>query len=209
MFKFLIGPVLLGAGYVAGSFYGAEVEQVVHKKPSITYAGVERALDNVRHSGTTFFEGGTPVPYEIKVDRTLDQKLLVTLFFAGRPGAEAELDFSPGHGGEETLITARIHSDRNVLRTALAGTSRSRLAYVPDWMLNLTFRPVLRQLAEQIETGDEVDLGLSPGEAQAQWETNLSDEQRRQVADWRQYDATRPAVDPAADAQRQTSGGTN
>lgn len=209
MLKFLIGPVLLGAGYVAGSFYGAEVEQVVHKKPSITYAGVERALDNVRHSGTTFFEGGTPVPYEIKVDRTLDQKLLVTLVFAGRQGAEAKLDFSPRNGGEETLITARIHGDRNVLRTALAGSSRSRLAYAPDWILNLSFRPVLRRLAEQIETGGEVDLGLTPGEAQAQWEANLSDDERRQVADWRQYDATRPAVDPAADAQRQASGGTN
>jgi len=209
MLKFLIGPALLSAGYVAGNFYGSEVEQVVHKKPSVTYAGVERALDNVRHSGTTFFEGGTPVPYEIKVDRTLDQKLLVTLLFAGRPGAEAELDFSPGNDGEETLITARIHGDRSVLRTALAGTSRARLAYAPDWMLNLSFRPVLRQLAEQLEAGGEPDLGLTPGEAQAQWEANLSEDQRKQVADWRQYDATRPAVDPAADAQRQISGGTN
>ena len=209
MLKFLIGPILLGAGYVVGSIYGADVEQVVHKKPSATYAGVERALDNVRHSGTTFFEGGTPVPYEIKVDRTLDQKLLVTLLFAGRQGAEAELVFTPRNDGSETLITTRIHGDRSVLRTALAGTSKARLAYAPDWMLNLSFRPVLRQLAEQIETGGEPDLGLTPGEAQAQWESKLSDEDRRQVADWRQYDATRPAVDPAADAQRQMSGTTN
>jgi len=209
MLKFLIGPTLLGAGYVAGSFYGADVEQVVHKKPSITYAGFERALDNVRQSGTTFFEGGTPVPYEIKIDRTLDQKLLVTLLFAGRQGAEAELVFTPRNGGDETLITTRIHGERSVLRTALAGTSRARLAYAPDWMLNLSFRPVLRQLAGQIEAGDEADLGLTPGEVQARWESSLSEEERRQVADWRQYDATRPAVDPVADAKRPASGGAN
>jgi hypothetical protein len=63
MFKFLIGPVLMGAGYLAGSFYGSDAEQAVHKSPSVTYAAVEQALGNVRQSGTTFFDGGTPVPY--------------------------------------------------------------------------------------------------------------------------------------------------
>ena len=201
MLKFLIGPTLLGAGYVAGSFYGADVEQVVHKKPSITYAGFERALDNVRQSGTTFFEGGTPVPYEIKIDRTLDQKLLITLLFAGRQGAEAELVFTPRNGGDETLITTRIHGERSVLRTALAGTSRARLAYAPDWMLNLSAKPVLRQLAEQIEQGGapgNAFAGMTAGQAQAQWEAGLSDEQRATVSEWRQYDATRPSVDPSA-----------
>ena len=139
----------------------------------------------------------------------LDQKLLVTLLFAGRQGAEAELVFTPRNGGDETLITTRIHGERSVLRTALAGTSRARLAYAPDWMLNLSFRPVLRQLAGQIEAGDEADLGLTQGEMQARWESNLSEEERRQVADWRQYDATRPAVDPVADAKRPASGGAN
>ena len=110
---------------------------------------------------------------------------------------------------EDVRAPYDVHGNRSVLRTALAGTSRARLAYAPDWMLNLSFRPVLRQLAEQLEAGGEPDLGLTPGEAQAQWESNLSEDQRRQVADWRQYDATRPAVDPAADAQRQISGGTN
>ena len=37
MLKFLIGPVLAGAGYAAGSYYGADAEQLVHKSPSDTY----------------------------------------------------------------------------------------------------------------------------------------------------------------------------
>jgi len=197
MIKFLIGPALLGAGYLIGSIYGADVEQLVHKSPSVTYAGVEQALGNVRSSGTTFFDGGTPMPYELKVERVADQHLLVTLFFSGRQGAQADLTFTPQNDGSDTLITARLNSDRGVLRSALAGTSKARLAYAPDWMLNLSAGPVLQQLAGQIERGVTADIGLSSSNAQAQWEANLSNEERSAVAEWRQYEATRPAIDPS------------
>lgn len=191
MLKFVIGPILLGAGYVAGSIYGADVEQVVHKSPSDTYTGVSQAIGNIRPSGMTFFDGGTPIPYEMKIESETDRHLLVTLFFDGKQGARADFTFQPQDDGKETLIIAKLNGDKSVLRTALAGTSKARLAYAPDWMLNLTARPVLQQLASQI----------TPGEAQAQWESNLSDEQRAQVSEWRQYDATRPAVDPNVAAQ--------
>ena len=197
MIKFLIGPALLGAAYLIGSIYGADVEQLVHKSPSVTYAGVEQALGNVRSSGTTFFDGGTPMPYELKVERVADQHLLVTLFFSGKQGAQADLTFTPQNDGSDTLITARLNSDRGVLRSALAGTSKARLAYAPDWMLNLSAGPVLQQLAGQIERGVTADIGLSSSNAQAQWEANLSNEERSAVAEWRQYEATRPAIDPS------------
>ena len=210
MLKFLIGPALVGAGYAAGSYYGSDAEQLVHKSPSVTYAGVEQALANVRSSGTTFFDGGKPTPYELTVDHTLDQRLVITLFFDGKQGAVADLNFAPQNGGQDTLITARIHGERSVLRSVLAGTSRARLGYAPDWMLNLTFRPVLQQLATQIEQGGTAQFdGMTQADAEAQWESNLTEEQRGQVAEWRQYEATRPAVDPNADVQRYTSGGGN
>jgi hypothetical protein len=209
MLKFLIGPVLVGAGYIAGIIYGADAEQLVHKSPSVTYAAVEQALANVRSRGTTFFDGGQPIPYELKIDRTLDQKLVVSLFLAGMEGAEAELTFTPQNDGKDTLIATRIHGDRSVLRTALAGTNKARLAYAPDWMLNLSAKPLLKQLADQIEQGGTADLGLTEGEAQAQWESNLSDSDRQKLAKWRQYDATRPSVDPSADAEQHSSGGSN
>ena len=208
MLKILIGPVLVGAAYAAGSYYGADAEQLVHKSPSITYAAVEQALGNVPQTGTTFFNGGSPAHYEIKIDRSLDQRLVVTLFFDGKESGEADIDFIPRDGGASTLSASRIHANRSVLRQVLAGTSQSRMAYAPDWMLNLTFKPILQQLATQIEQGQSAEIHrLAQGGAQAQWESNLSDEQRNELAQWRQYDATRPASDPNAAAQQYLSGG--
>jgi hypothetical protein len=84
-----------------------------------------------------------------------------------------------------------------VLSSALAGTSRARLAYAPDWALNLAARPLLTQVAQQIEQGQMAAFTgpTSQGEAEAQWEQNLSADQQGQVQQWRQYDATRPTTD--------------
>ena len=198
MLKFLIGPALVGVGYAAGSYYGADSEQVVHKNLSVTYAGVEDALAGVRDSGTTAFEGGTPMPYALTIDHELDRRLSLHLSFAGKPGADAELIFTPQNGGADTLVTAKVHGERDVLRTALAGTSRAKLAYAPDWMLTLAMRPLLQQLATQIESGQSARSALaewSPGDAEARWEAQLTPEERGQVAQWQQYQATRPALD--------------
>lgn len=96
MLKFLAGPVLLGAGYIAGSVYGADAEQVVQKSPAETYAAVETALGNLRQSGTTFFDGGTPVSYELKVAHLPDRKLTVVLLFAGQEAPRSTSLSSPG-----------------------------------------------------------------------------------------------------------------
>lgn len=207
MLKFLAGPVLLGAGYIAGSVYGADAEQVVQKSPAETYAAVETALGNLRQSGTTFFDGGTPVSYELKVAHLPDRKLTVVLLFAGQEGAEVNLAFQPRSDGKETLIAAKIHGDHEVLRSVLGGTDKSRLAYAPDWMLNLSARPVLQQLASQIERGETAQFaGLGEGTARAQWEANLTSDEREQLSQWQQREATRPSVDPNADAGKFLAG---
>ena len=210
MLKYILGPVLMGTGYLAGSIYGRDAELLVHKSPSDTYAAVESTLDNMSPTGMTHFEGGTPTPYEIKVDHALDQSLQLHLLFNGREGATAQFDFAPKDDGKDTLVTVHMHGDHSVLRTALAGTDKARLAYAPDWMLNLAAKPVLKQLALQIEQGEASPFAaMIEGEAEAQWENNLTDEQKNDMAEWRQYDATRPAVDPNADAQKYISGNSN
>jgi hypothetical protein len=200
MWKFIIGPALLGAGCITGTIYGRDAEQVVHKSPDLTYAAVSQAIDNMSPSGTTHFDGGTPVPYALEVERMPDQRLVVTLLFDGQQGAVADLAFAAQNGGQDTLITARIHGDRAALRPALAGTEKARLAYAPDWMLNLAARPLLKQLADQIEKGSAADP-MSGFMSQAEWESQLPPEQREQVQEWRQYDASRPMVDPDAAAR--------
>lgn len=209
MYKLLIGPAFMGMGYVVGSVYGAQSEQLVHKSPAATYAALEQAVGNVRSTGTTSFEGGTPIPYEIKVDRVADEQLFIRLYFAGQEGARAELNLVPQNAGKDTLLVARIHGDHSVLRAALAGTDKAKLAYAPDWMLNLTVRPLLQQLATQIEQGAPADLGWDPSREEAQWEANLSAEQRDAVSEAQQYDATRPAVDPNADAEHPSAGASS
>src|SRR4051812_40181477 len=100
MLKFLIGPALVGAGYVAGSIYGADAEQLVHKSPAATYASIKDTLAGMQQSGSTHFDGGTPAAYELRIDRTLDQRLVVSLLFSGRQGAQADLVFTPQNDGK-------------------------------------------------------------------------------------------------------------
>ena len=204
MYKFLLGPLLTGAAYAAGAYYGSDAEQPVHQSPAAVYAAVSRMVDNMRPSGTTTFDGGAPTPYEIRTERTADQRVVVTVLFDGRTGAVADFAFRPENGGADTLMIAKIHGERSVLRPVLAGTDKARLAYAPDWMLNLTARPLLQQVAGQIERGETATM---PGyQTAADWESSLPPDQQKQVQEWRQYDATRPMTDPNADAQNYVSG---
>ena len=202
MWKWLIGPLLVGTGCIAGSVYGRDAEQLAHKNQADTYAAVEQALDNVPESGTTSFEGGTPMHYQVEIERTPDRQLVATILFANREGARAQFDFTPKGGDSATLIAVRVHGDRDVLSQVLAGTSRARLAYAPDWMLNLAARPLLSEIADEIDRGEIAKFTgpTSAGEAEAQWEQNLSDEQRNNIQEWRQYDASAPTTDPDAAA---------
>src|SRR4051794_31185759 len=105
MQKLLIGPVLSAAAWLAGSYYGAHAEQVVHKSPDVTYARVSQALDGMAQSGTTQFAGGKPMPYELRVERSAGQRLLVRIMFDGREGGRTEIAFAPQNGGQDTLVT--------------------------------------------------------------------------------------------------------
>lgn len=202
MWKWFLGPALVGTGYVTGSVYGRDSEQLVHKSPGVTYAALEQALRNVPDSGTTYFEGGTPMPYEMEVEHSPDRRLVVRVLFARSEGAEAVLDLIPEDNGRNTLLVVHVHGHAEVLRTALAGTSKARLAYAPDWMLNLAAKPTLEQLANQIDSDGEAAFGgIEPADAATHWQNNLTEEQRNQMQEWQQYDATRPTLDPDADVQ--------
>jgi len=201
MRKLLIGPALTGIGYLAGSHYGAQAYQIVHKSPGETYSGVSHALDNIPEKGTSQVEGKA-VPYELRIERQPDRELIVHVLFGGREGGTTQIDFTPQSDG--TMMTAKAHGDRAVLGEALAGTSKARLAYAPDWMLNLlAVRPLLQQLARQIETGQQASIG---GMTEADYEAQLPEDQQKQIEAWRQYDASRPMVDPSEDAKNYIQG---
>ena len=172
----------------------------MHKAPDDVRAAVADAASD--RAGTMELEGGKPVPYETKVERSDDGSLIVRIMMDGRQAAETDVAFLPRADGKDTLMTVRIHTDHAVLREALAGTSQARLAYAPDWMLNLTARPLLRQLAGQIEQGEAVGDPMHGFQSEADWEGSLPPDRQRQMQEWRQYDASRPSVDPDADAAK-------
>jgi hypothetical protein len=207
MRKLLIGPALTGIGYAAGSYYGADAEQLVHKSPDVVQAAVEQAVSD--RSGTMQLEGGKPVPYETKLDEGADGHLTVHVLMDGKQGAETDVTLTPQNGGQETLLAVKVHADRSVLRDALAGTSKEKLAYAPDWMFNLTMRPVLQKLAQQIENGETLRDPMQGFQSEADWEASLPPDKQKQLQEWRQYDASRPTTDPNADAQRYLSGGNS
>jgi hypothetical protein len=203
--KLLIGPTVTGLGWLAGSHYGANAQQLVHKSPAETYQAVSDAFSNTGDHGTTAFAGGKPMPYELRYDRQPGQQIVLHVLFAGREGATAEIDFTPQ--GTDTLMTAKAHGDRAVLSDALAGTANARVAYAPDWMLNLLMvRPLLKQLGEQIEAGRPPQI---VPQSQADWESSLPPDEQQQVQDYRQYEATAPTTDPDAAAQNYLNGASN
>jgi hypothetical protein len=206
MWKFLLGPILLGAICLIGSIYGASAEQVVNKPPSIVRAAVSQLVAN-RREGNVTLEGGQPLAYALKLDRISDEQMVVTMMMNGKQGAEIGLAFAPQDDGKATLVTAKVETDNAVLREALAGTSKEKLGYAPDWLFNLTIRPVLRGFAEQIEKGEAVGDLTQAFQSRAEWEAQLPPEQQRAVQEWRQYDATRPTVDPGEAARNYANGG--
>ena len=206
MLKFLIGPVLLCAGYVAGSFYGSSADQVVQREPAEVFAAFAALVDSHGGGGTMRFAEGPAVPYALDVEETSGERMVVRMAMAGSHVGEAELIFTPQDGGKATLVSMKIHADRAVLRKALAGTPKAKLAYAPDWMLNMAMKDPLRAYAEQIEAGGAHYDAMTAAMRDADGGTQLTPEQQRQMDAWRQYDASRPAVDPDAAAKSYLGG---
>ena len=208
MRKLLIGPALLGATCLGGSLYGSDARQVVHKNPEVVYAAVARAIDTGERRGTMQIES-VKVPYEVEVDRVPDERLVVRLMMNGRQGGEGQIGFAPENGGKDTLMTLKVHTDHKVIGEAFAGTSKAKLAFAPDWLLNLAAKTLLQQVAEQIEQGALVANPAQAYLSQADWEASLPPEKQREVQEWRQYEASKPMVDPSADAKRYLEGNSN
>jgi|SoimicmetaTmtHAB_FD_contig_111_1612_length_860_multi_2_in_0_out_0_1 hypothetical protein len=207
MIKLLIGPALAGIVWLAGSYYGHDAEQLVQKSPDAVYGALSNMVDGSleRDAGITRDDGG-----RIETDLKLaafdpGKSMSIQLLFDGQPGASADVTLTPAQGGKATLIAVKLHSDHAVLREKLAGTSQARLAYAPDWLLNLTFRPVLRALGEDIEK-EQGFASILGGESDADRQAKLSPDQQREMEQWQQYEAAQPSVDPNADAQKYLRG---
>jgi hypothetical protein len=191
--KLLIGPALLGATCLGGSYYGRDAEQRVAKDPDTVYSAISQLVEGSETRGASLDrEDGKRVETDLKLAASDPGKSMsVQLLLDGQPGATADVAFAPDEDGKATLVSVRLHSDHAVLRDKLAGTSQARLAFAPDWLLNITFRPVLRAIAEDIEK--EQGFASASG---SQSEAQLTPEQQREQQAWQQYQAAQPTTDP-------------
>ena len=205
MLKLLIGPALMAASWIAGSYYGRDAEQLVHKSPATVYAALENMVAGSKERNATLTrEDGRKVATELnRAEGDRDKSMTIQVTFDGQAGVSADVTLTPQEDGAATLMAVKLHGDRRVLRDMLHGTKQARLAYAPDWLLNLTFRPVLRALGEDIEKGQ----GFSSIPAfDREAEANLSADKQRAMDQWRQYETVQPMTDPNADAQKYLHG---
>jgi hypothetical protein len=207
MLKYVIGPVLTGVAYLAGSIYGASAEQLIRKPPGEVYSALTQAAAGVAPDSVMRFEDGSSVPYRFSYEGEPDRKLIVRLATKGHQAVETELLFTPQEAGAATLVTLRVHADRTVLREDFAGTPKARLGYAPDWLFNLALKAPLRTAAEMIEKGAPVADPMAPmagggADNRAGW----TDQQKQWAQEWEQYIATKPAVDPDQAAEDYLSG---
>jgi hypothetical protein len=197
---FLIGPALLGLIHLTGSILANDVTQLVRKSPATVYANLSSAIAISPLSGKMQLEGGKPVPYRVRVDRTPGERLVLHLMLDGREAGQVDVGFTSQDGGQATLMTANVDSDGKVIREELAGTDKAKLGYAPDWVFNFAIKGTLKELAAQIEQGTlmaEPTRSLTGGDA-----SEMSAEEREQRDAWRQYNATRPTTDPNVAAER-------
>ena len=203
--KFLIGPALLGAGYAGGSYYGADSEQLVRKSPDEVRDAVEQAASD--RAGTMELEGGKPVPYETKVERTDDGGLILRIMMAGKQAAETDVALVPQDGGKghaddrqdsQRPCGAPRRACRNVegaagLRARLDAQPHRAPAAAPDRRAD--------------RAGQAVGDPMHGFQSQADWEASLPPDKQREMQEWHQYDASRPMTDPDADAKKFMNGG--
>ena len=207
MIKLLIGPILMCVTWVVGSYYCRDAEQLVHKSPAAVYAALSNMVDgSLERDASLTRDDGRKVQTDLKLAASdPDKSMTIQLLLDGQPGASADVTLTPQQDGKATLIAVRLHSDHALLRDKLANTSQARLGYAPDWLLNLTFRPVLRALGEDIEKGRGFASVLG-SQSEADWEAKLSPDQQHQMDQWRQYESAQPTTDPNADAQKYLNG---
>lgn len=200
---FLIGPALLGLVHLTGSVLANDAAQIVRKRPATVYADLSSAIAVSPLSGTMQLEGGKPVPYRVRVDRTPGERLVLHMLLDGREAGQVDVAFTPENGGEATLMTARVDSVGKVIREELVGTDKAKLGYAPDWVFNFAISGTLKELAAQIEQGT---LMAQPTRSfMGGVEGEMSAKEREQREAWRQYNATRPTTDPNAAAEQYLS----
>jgi hypothetical protein len=193
------GAACCACAYLAFAGFGGPVHQQVHAPPERVYSAFSETFANAEQSGIAEAEPGHPVAYQVLVDKVADKSIDVTWTIEGKEAGRLHLGFEPeGAGG--TMITGTIDADTQKIRDTFHGSSGA-FPSSSAFAMNAGLSTMLAEAAGKIENGEPLGsfgkrMDVSNG-GQVGRPSNSSYADRT-----RQRAATRPMLDPNADAAR-------
>ncbi|HKX91852.1 MAG TPA: hypothetical protein VJM15_05430 [Sphingomicrobium sp.] len=194
-----IAAVMLGG---CGLGAGHDADQIVKKDPETVYAALDSAFSDAVADGNhgAAAEHGQVTTIDRDPGKSLDLKVMIE----GKQAVRMRFGVEPANGGADTRLTGDIDVDQAVLRESIReqGGDDAKLPAIPSFAFDMAMKKVVAEIGKKIEAGEPLGgsrstLAMatspdpSPSASESRWE-----QRRRQEA------ATRPMVDPDADARK-------
>jgi hypothetical protein len=178
--------------------FGAPVHQAVQAPPDRVYSAFSETFANAEQSGIAEAEPGHPVAYQVLVDKVVDKSIDVTWTIEGKEAGRLHLGFEPeGAGG--TMITGTIKADTQKIRDTFHGSSGA-FPSSSAFVMNAGLSTMLAEAADKIEKGEP--LGSFGRRTDISERGQVGRPSSSYADRARQRAATRPMLDPGADAAR-------
>lgn len=190
------GALCCGCAYMAFAGFGGPVHQVVHAPPGQVYSAFSESFANAEQSGIAEAEPGHPVAYQIDVDKVVDKSIDLTWTIEGKEAGRLHLGFEPDGEGD-TKVTGLINADTQKIRDTFHGSSGA-FPSSSAFVMNAGLSTMLAEAAQKIEKGEPLGsfgrMDISD-RGYGQSTSRYADRARQRAA-------TRPMLDPNAEAAR-------
>jgi hypothetical protein len=192
-------PAVLACGcaYVAYDHMAGPPTQLVHASPDAVYSAFSDAASDLEQGGTVEQGNGQYVAYQVIVDKVPGKSIDASWLIGGNEAGHLHLDFSAADQGA-TRVAGKVDFDKEKFRDAFRGHGeiyKVMPLVQEDWEL----RTALRTAAEKIEAGKAIaSFSIQPGTPENDW----SPAQQRAYSSQQMRNATKPMIDPAADARK-------
>jgi hypothetical protein len=173
---------------------GGPAGQVVHAAPDKVYSAFEDGFSDAEQSGVVQANGQS-VAYQIEVEKVRNKSIDVIYEISGEKVGHLHLGFAP-EGQGDTMVTGTIVANAQKIHETLG---YSTTGFPDSPVVDLGLAPMLSDAAKKIEEGMPLGkfgkrIDASNGDCGSSCR-NYADEARQRAA-------TRPMVDPDADARR-------
>jgi hypothetical protein len=190
------GALCCGCAYMAFAGFGGPARQLVHASPDKVYSAFSESFSNVEQSGIVKSESG-PVAYQVEVEKVADRSIDVVWDISGDEAGHLHLGFAPDGKGN-TMVTGTVKADAQKIRDTL-GYSAASFPTGSSFAMDAGLSTMLADAAKKIEDGEPIGaFGKRIDVSDGDW----SRTGRNYAEEARQREATRPIVNPDADARK-------